>query len=269
MITPIGTELFKGFASKYPEFEVLTPQRKQTFTVRTMTVNEEEILKGSLLTPLTVPEHLAQVLWTCIVKKPEYIKTYDDFIKNVTLRDRDALVYGLYVSTYKDIQNFSITCRECDQTTKVKVNMDKSASFEVWPKDEDIINYNEKIELEMTPGVECYLKVPTMYDEIETAKRSLKMSEKMASLAQDSLMIQKFVVLPTPENTTEEVIKSPENILTGYTTLPAKDRRMIVDKYHELYDKYMMTVSTEFTCRCGNVQKVGIDITRQFFLALY
>ena len=271
MVTPIGTEMFNGFRSKYPEFEVITPQRKQSFTVRTMTVNEEENLKGSLLTPLTVPEHLAQVLWTCICKKPDYIKTYDDFINNVTLRDRDALIYGLYVATYKDIQNFTITCRECDKQTKVKVNMDKSASFDVWPDDKgDIMKYHEKIELEITQGVDCYLKVPTMADEIEISRQAMKMTEKMASLATDSLMIEKFVIHGTAENPTpDEIIKEKNNIVTGYTTLPAKDRKTIDAKYRDVYDTKRMTVMTEFKCECGNVQKVPIDITRQFFLALY
>lgn len=268
MITPIGTELFTGFANKYPEFEVLTPQRKQTFTVRTMTVNEEEILKGSILTPLTVPEHLAQVLWTCIVKKPADIQTYDDFIHKVTLRDRDALIYGLYVATYKDIQNFTITCRECDKQTKVKVNMDKSASFNVWDKDQDIISYNEKIDLEITEGVQCYLKVPTISDEIEVSKKSLKLTEKMASLANDAMMIQKFVISATKDKP-EEIIANTDNIITGYATLPAKDRKILIRKYNEVYNSKAMSVATEFTCDCGNVQTVPIDITRQFFLALY
>ena len=67
----------------------------------------------------------------------------------------------------------------------------------------------------------------------------------------------------------DEIIKDKNNIVTGYTTLPAKDRKTIDSKYREIYDAKRMTVSTEFTCECGNVQKVPIDITRQFFLALY
>ena len=61
--------------------EVLTPQRRQTFSLRSMTVSEEEVLKGSILTPLTVSEHLAEVLWQCIIKKPDDIQTYEDFLK--------------------------------------------------------------------------------------------------------------------------------------------------------------------------------------------
>ena len=42
---------FKGFNIKYPEYEVITPHTNLSFTLRSLNVQEEETLKGSLVTP--------------------------------------------------------------------------------------------------------------------------------------------------------------------------------------------------------------------------
>jgi hypothetical protein len=269
MITPIGTEVFSGFKIKYPEFEVITPQRKQSFSVRSMTVSEEETLKGSILTPITVAEHLAKVLWDCIIKKPDDIKTYDDFISRTTLRDRDALVYGLYVATYKDTQNFNITCRECGTENQVKINMEKGFNFQMWESEEDCISAKIQIPLKILEGCNCYLKAPTIKDEIEMTKSTSTMSEKDATLATNILMIDSFELPPSDENPQSEIIRDRMNIMKAFSQLPAYDRKLITKEYEEKFDKYRISIHATNKCRCGADQKLNIDLTRQFFLALY
>jgi hypothetical protein len=269
MVTPIGTEVFSGFKIKYPEFEVITPQRKQSFSVRSMTVSEEETLKGSILTPITVAEHLSKVLWDCIVKKPDDIQTYEDFISKTTLRDRDTLVYGLYVATYKDTQNFSITCRDCGTENKVKINMEKGFSFMTWEKDEDCLNARIKIPFKVLEGCACYLKAPTIKDEIEMTKNTVNMSEKDATLATNIIMVDSIELAPSEENGQVEVIKDKMNIMKAFSQLPAYDRKLITREYEENFDKYRISVHATNKCRCGADQKLNIDVTRQFFLALY
>ena len=43
--------MFQGFNIAYPEYEVITPQTKRSYHVRSLSVQEEEKLKASLLTP--------------------------------------------------------------------------------------------------------------------------------------------------------------------------------------------------------------------------
>ena len=269
MITPIGTEVFSGFKIKYPEFEVLTPQRKQTFSVRSMTVSDEENLKGSVLTPITVPEHLAQVLWNCIVKKPEDIKTYEDFISKTTLRDRDTLVYGLYVATYKDTQNFNVTCRQCNSQNKVKIDMEKGFNFQMWDKEEDCLTSRIKVPLKILEGVSCYLKAPTMKEEIEVSKLASTMSEQDAAMATDLLMVDHFEIAGTKENPNPEIVQDRNNIMTAYNQLPAYDRKLITKEYQDNFDKCRISVQAKNKCKCGYEQNINVDVTRQFFLALY
>ena len=50
--------MFKGFNIKYPEYEVHTPQTNLTYNLRSLNVQEEEKLKGSLLSAMKINEHL-------------------------------------------------------------------------------------------------------------------------------------------------------------------------------------------------------------------
>ncbi len=95
---------FTGFQIKYPEYEIVTPQTKQSFTFRSLTVSEEEQMKGSMVTASKVAEHLNTCLFSSIVKKPDDIKNLQDFVKKTTLKDRDALLYALYHITYEEIR---------------------------------------------------------------------------------------------------------------------------------------------------------------------
>ena len=319
-----NVDFFATLNVKFPEYEVLTPQRRQTFSLRSMTVSEEEVLKGSILTPLTVSEHLAEVLWQCIIKKPDDIQTYEDFLKKVTLRDRDCLVYGLFIATYKNTQGFSITCPKCNRKNKVKIDMEAGFNFQTWDKDIDCINFKHTIDLEILSGVKCVIKAPVIGEEIDVTKKSAQMSEKDASIMTDLLMIDHFE-FPLPESekkaepqkkeevpvevkeskdteksedskTTEspdisniqeetkdvsksepkpvenknvQVVNDPQQIFEIFKRLPSYDRKLITKSYADEFDKYRIGVKAVNKCLCGNEQEINIDVTRQFFLALY
>jgi len=277
-------QFFAEYNIKYPEYEVITPQRKQSFTLRTLTAAEEEVLKGSILTPIEITQHLADVLWDCIIKKPDDIKTFDDFINKVTLRDRDCLVYGLFNATYKDTQSFIVTCSnpECQYKNKIKIDMEKGFNYQLWDKEIDCIDTKVNIPLEILKGVTCVLKVPVIADEIKLSKETLNVSSEDSQLMTDLLMIDHFK-LPGSKNTSEKkeseseteddnsknLITERDKILEAYRALPSYDRKLINQKYYEEFDKYRISVKAEFTCRCGNKQEVRIDATRQFFQSLF
>ena len=54
---------FTGFTQKLPSYELILPQSKQEYTVRTMLVKEEEILKGSYMTEESVSEHINKTIF--------------------------------------------------------------------------------------------------------------------------------------------------------------------------------------------------------------
>ena len=124
---------FTGFNVPYPEYEVITPHTHLSFTLRSLTVQEEERLKGSMLTPASTTEHLNKCLYEAIVKKPDKIKEYKDFLNNLTLKDRDTLLYGLYHITYEEIRNYDITCKSCRKEFPVTVSASDTFNFIPYP----------------------------------------------------------------------------------------------------------------------------------------
>lgn len=271
MKTPIGTEVFSGFGISYPEHEIVTPQGLKHFTVRTLTVSEEEVLKGSMLAPGTIAQHISEVLWKCIVKKPDDIKTYDDFIKKTTLKDRDALIIGLHIATYGDIDKYSVDCPDCGFSNEVAINIENSMSYLLW-SDESVSFVDRRLDvpLQIFKGVTAVLKTPTIADEIETNKKTQHMSDQMSRLMMELLMIDKFKVDPSEKNPDGDEITDRQNILAAYNSLPSRDKSLISKTYREEFNKYQLQIKAVVKCRgCGREIDTSVDMTQQFFRSLY
>lgn len=267
-----GVEVFKGFDIKYPEYSVITPHTLQEFTIRSLTVQEEEVLKASLLTPNTLSEHLNKVIFSCLVKKPDNIKTLDDFINNLTIKDRDALMYGLYHVTYKDIHSYDVTCTECDTTNSVKIDFLKSFKTEMWPsnKPEDSILKKEiPIKFEIASNITAIIVQPKLVDEQKVLKSSTFVSEETRDLSLELLVIKRFEI-DRPEAKTPDTLEDRDNIVKGYKQLPVVDKSLINKTYQENFGKYGVSIKTIVKCKkCGFENNVSIDLVRQFFRSVY
>jgi len=269
-----NVEIFKGFAVKYPEYEVITPQGNKSYTVRTMTVADEEKLKGSMITPAKVARHLAEVIWDCIVKKPDDIKTFDDFISTTTMKDRDALLYGLYVATYKNIQNYRVECDnpECGHTNLIKIDVEKSIKGTFWDTEKkgSVLDYRHPVPLKIFEGVSAILKSPTIKDEISVSEANTFATQQMTQMQMTLAMIEKFVEAPSEVKPTGEEYSDRDNILTAYNSLPSPDRKLIDDAFEKVFNECQIKVVAKMKCsRCQKEQDVEVDMTSQFFRALY
>lgn len=120
---PEAMGIFRGFDIKYPEYVVVLPQSGQTFSVRGLTVAEVARLKTSSTTPAKSTELINKTLWESIVDKPKSYNTYADFMKGITLKDREALIYGCYVTTFGDDREFNVTCASCGAERALKTKM--------------------------------------------------------------------------------------------------------------------------------------------------
>ena len=75
---------------------------------------------------------------------------------------------------------------------------------------------------------------------------------------------------PKPvENKNVQVVNDPQQIFEIFKRLPSYDRKLITKSYADEFDKYRIGVKAVNKCLCGNEQEINIDVTRQFFLALY
>ncbi len=275
-----GIEVFDGFGIKLPEYEVVTPQGNKKFTVRSLSISDEDNLKGSLIIPSSFPRHLAEVLWNCIVKKPDNIKTFDDFIANTTLKDRDALVYGLYATTYKNMHTYEVTCDKCGHVNTVVIDIDKALQGTFWDPNEitdaekgtkkgDIISYRRVVDLKQFDGVHCVLKSPTIKDEIEYTENEVSDDDNKKK---NLIMIDKFYQDPTRDKPQGDEYKERNNIRLAWNSIPPDDAKLINKIYADEFLKYNVKAVANVICQnseCKDKREVELDFTTQFFRALY
>ena len=259
--------MFKGWNVAYPEYEVITPQTHESYHMKSLNVREEEKLKGSLLTPTKITDHLNRCIFESIVKKPDKIKDYDAYLKNVTLKDRDALLYGLFHITYEEIRNYDIKCSACAKDYPVTIKISKAFSNNPYPE-KDILKKEVKIPLEVTKGVSAFIKQPTLFDEITSLKTSLNAMGSNIDLLTETLVIVKFVQ-DTEDGATAEY-KDRGDVIDAYLDLPAKDKRIINKAYVDNFGKYGIELKMKSYCQfCGQEEEVDLDLVGNFFTNLY
>jgi len=259
---------FTGFNVKYPEYEVITPQTGNSFTLRSLNVQEEEKLKGSLVTPQKIAEHLNICLFESLVQKPENIKNLDTFLKGVTLKDRDALLYGLFHVTYEEIRNYELRCASCNHQFPVTVKA--STTFNMTPyKGKDVLKAKGRVKLPATPGVTAVVKQPTLFDEISSMKSLSARPGSTLELITETLIVDSFEQ-DIEERTEPILIKDRTDILDAYLSLPARDKRSIYEQYDESFGKYGIELKMQSHCpQCGVEEVYDIDLVENFFRSLY
>lgn len=261
---------FKGFQTKsFPEYEVITPQTKQSFTVRSLTVQEEERLKGSFVTPTKIADHLDKCLFDSIVTKPENITDYESFLRNVTLKDRDALLYGLFHVTYEEIRNYQIKCGTCTKEYPVTIEASKTFNFNVYPGEGNIISERKNVKLPVTKTVTAVIKQPTLMDELSAVRDLGNRPGTTIELITETLIIDKFIEDIT-QTTTPLEYTDRIDIIDAYLALPARDKRIIFKTYEDEFGKYGIQLSMKSFCpQCGSEEVHNIDLVENFFRSLY
>lgn len=259
---------FTGFKIQYPEYEVITPHTGYSFTLRSLNVQDEEKLKGSMISPQKIAEHLNQCLFDSIVKKPEGITTFDSFLKNVTLKDRDALLYGLYHVTYEDIRNYELKCGSCNHQYPITVKASETFNFIKYPR-KDILKARIKVELPGSKGVTAIVRQPSLFDEITNMRTMLSRPGSTIELITETLIIESFLE-DIEEKTEPQVYSDRPDIMDAYLSLPARDKRKIFNAYEEQFGKYGVELKMRSYCpSCGVETNHDIDLVENFFRALY
>ena len=259
--------MFKGFNVKFPEYEVITPQTHDSYTLRSLTVQEEERLKGSLMTPSKVHEHLNKCIYDSIVNKPEAIKEYDHFLKAVTLKDRDALLYGLYHISYEEIRNYDVTCSSCRKDYPVTVQASSTFNFNEYPG-KDVLAKRVPVELPTTAGVTAFIRQPSLHDEMMTMRTLSVQPGSNMDIITETLILDKFE--QTPEEGDSIVYSERGDVVDAYMALPSKDKKLIHAQYRKHFGDYGISLKMRSSCgSCGTEEDIDIDLVTNFFRMVY
>ncbi len=261
--------MFTGFTQKLPEYEVITPQTNLSFTMRTLTVQEEERLKASFIAPQTIINHLNKCLFDAIVQKPESITDFNSFLKNITTKDRDTLLYALYHISYEEIRNYDVRCSNCGKQHAVTVKASDTFSMQSYPEDKNIITEEVKVPLKYMDTVTAVIYQPTLADEKSVLSEFANSAEFTTEIVTDSLFIKRF------EQNIEEVVEpviisDRKDILEGFQSLPSRDKRLIIKEYNDNFGKYESKLKMKVFCpHCSEQEVIDIDLVDSFFRALY
>jgi hypothetical protein len=256
--------MFKGFDIKYPEYEVITPQTGLSFNVRSLNVQEEERLKGSLLSPSKVNDHLNKCLYDAITKKPDNVKTFDDFLKKVTLKDRDAILYGLYHITYEEIRNYDVICPACRKEYPITIQASSTFNMNSY-EGSDILSINKQVELPVSKGVYAFIKQPTLFDESHALKTFGSSASTNIDVLTETLIITKFQHNPTEGGDTV-IYSERQDVMDAYMSLPSRDKRKIYQDYRKEFGQYGISLKMLSNCvHCGTQDEIDLDLVENFF----
>lgn len=260
--------MFTGFNLKYPDYEVITPQTNKSYHLRSLSVQEEERLKGSLMTPVKVADHLNKCIYETCTKKPEEVKDFESFLKSLTLKDRDSLLYGLYHITYEEIRNYNIKCGSCSKEYPVTIKASDTFNFNTYTGS-DILTKQHEIKLPVSKGVSAFIKQPTLYDESKAMKELSSRPGSTIDIITETLIIEKFSQDIT-NNKEPKIWSDRIDIIDAYKSLPARDKRIINESYAKHFGQYGIDLKMKVICQyCGVEEVVEIDIVSNFFRTLY
>lgn len=255
--------MFMGFKQKYPEYEVITPQTNQSFRLRSLTVQEEERMKGSLLSPSVVTDHLNRCIYDCLVVKPETIRSYEDFISRCSMKDRDALLYGLYHITYEEVRNYDVMCGSCRKTHPITLKISEAFSMNPFPGDRDILSESSDVTLPVLTNVFVTIRQPTLKDEVQAMKTAGN-NGKLLDVLTETMIIKSITESGETEDST--VYSSREDIVDAYRALPPNDKRAIFNEYRDKMGQYGIELKTRVNCvHCGEEEMLDLDLVDNFF----
>jgi hypothetical protein len=228
-----------------------------------MTVQEEERLKGSLLSPSSVTDHLNRCIFECIVQKPKAVHNYDDFLSKCTLKDRDALLYGLYHITYEEVRNYDVQCGSCNKSHAITIKASSTFNINPYPADKNILDERLKVELPVIKTVFATLRQPTLKDEADAMKIAGS-NTKLLDLLTETLVIESFT--ENVDGQDSQIYSTREDIVDAYRSLTPNDKRAIFAEYRSKLGDYGIELKMRTTCvHCGEEEVIDLDLVDNFF----
>ena len=270
---------------QFPTYEVITPHSKLHLTVRSLTVAQEERLRESALTAAKATALLNQTVYECITEKEPPLDTIYNFERNVSIIDREALLYGILVASYGEEQDFTINCSACDFQYTVKENITENVDIRLYEGRESLIAKTVDVTLPISK-YKAVLCLPTLKDEREFAT-SKGISQEILRRADSYIIIRELhipqkqiVTKQKPEENIENesstnnseddkkylVVKNVFEIYSYLRNLPSRDKIAIRKAWNEAYGNYGINLYVRGTCpNCGKSEENPVSLIAELF----
>ena len=260
--------MFTSFDVALPTYEVITPQTKQSFLLKSLTIADEEKMKASLMSERKILQHLNKCIYDAIDNKENI--PLEKFLSSVTLKDREALLYGLYHITYEEIRNYTVTCGKCGETQDVTIKASDTFNMNMYDGEPgEIITKKITKDLKILKSVKVVVRQPTLADENEAMKRFQFMTYSNELIA-ETLIIDKFIWDSSDAAKEPTIIEDRDEITRAYLSLPARDKKIINTTYIDNFGVYQIELKMKTSCtKCGNAEVIDIDLVDSFFRAMY
>lgn len=256
---------------EFPVYEVVTPHTNHSFTVRSMTVDQESVIKESSVSPVKLDTIISQTIFDCIEDKKAPFNTLEGFEKNLTYRDREALIFGLIVASYGETQKYTYKCPNCEKEFEVEINLAENADVNIYDGGEDLINKEVTIDLPVSK-YKAVVKLPSLFE--SKALYNVKGIDKTVIDKMSEYNIVKKLIVPgfeVDKATGEKIEKNyvVDKLIEIYSTikkLPARDRKAIQNAVVDMYGKYKLAINIPTTCpNCGHEFETSLDVTQELF----
>lgn len=107
---------------------------------------------------------------------------------------------------------------------------------------------------------------PTLKDELRVMDSIAFGRREDATLIGEVSIIKRFEFKPKGANIDKQIVTGMDDIIAGYQSLPARDKKAIYDAFEENFSRYNIDISTEWICKnCGEKNRLNIDLSSQFF----
>ncbi len=279
-----------GQISNIKKTEVVLPISMKSAVVKPLTVGDDISLKSSILSPANLDMELLNLIY----KHTEFIeplmtddensenqsKIYkpklNDFLSETSHIDKLLLLWGIYKATYETLGERPIRCKTCNEIYKKEIMIDdliqedsitlledENTPFWEWneiitiPLDNKwMIEFKTRIpSCKNYNNIMSFISIPQIQENLEKIKTPFDTTQYI-SLFSKSLAVY---LKDKPEERSEtsnlqEIIAA----LNQYVELPTAKK--FLDKYDDLYGKYMPKFYTKTECSCGAENEFVIDI---------
>lgn len=255
---------------QYATWEVMTPHTGFKINVKGMTVAQEEVLKTSDVSSAGMLSIINQITYECLVNPPEGLSTLSEFERNITVTDRQAILYGILAVTYGEVQDFNITCQSCGHQFDTKADITKNTEIKVYHGKENLIEKKKEFSIPNT-NIRAVLHIPTLKDEKDFALS--KVPQDILRKADQYIMIKELHLPSTSiDDKTGEPVTTHlifENVFEIYSHIRKFSggwRRQILNAWSEEFGNYGVDSQIEATCpKCTFRNTMPINILGEIF----